>query len=84
MPFFGVISMKAQHILSIAALLVLAACQQAEPPPAETVGEPEIAVREAPAAPRQRRLNLRMPVTTFTPRSGLLLTWTTWMTGKNR
>ena len=52
MPFFGVISMKAQHILSIAALLVLAACQQAEPPPAETVGEPEIAVREAPAAPR--------------------------------
>jgi len=48
--------MKAQHILSIAALLFLTACQKAETPPAQDiVGAPAIAVREAPAeaAPEQ-------------------------------
>ncbi len=42
--------MIAQRILIIASLSLLAACQQAEPPPSESVGEPEIAVREAPPA----------------------------------
>jgi hypothetical protein len=42
--------MNAQRILFISALLFLTACQQAEPPPRETVGEPEIAVRAAPPA----------------------------------
>jgi hypothetical protein len=40
--------MKTQRILSITALLILTACGQSEPP-RETVGEAEIAVREAPA-----------------------------------
>jgi len=42
--------MKANHILCITALLILTACQQADPPPpAETIGAAETAVRESPA-----------------------------------
>jgi hypothetical protein len=44
--------MKASRILCITALLILTACQQADPPPpAETIGAAETAVREAPAEP---------------------------------
>jgi hypothetical protein len=44
--------MRFQHIISITALLLLAACQQAEtPPPADTAAEAEVAVREAPVEP---------------------------------
>jgi len=44
--------MRVQHIISIAALLLLTACQQTETPaPADTVGEAEVAVREASAEP---------------------------------
>ena len=44
--------MRIQHIISIAVLLLLTACQQTEtPPPADAVGEAEVAVREAPAEP---------------------------------
>ena len=44
--------MRVQHIISIAALLLLAACQQTETPaPADAVGEAEVAVQEAPAEP---------------------------------
>ncbi len=44
--------MKFHHIAYLAALLLLSACQQAEtPPPANVVGEPEVAVREAPPEP---------------------------------
>jgi len=44
--------MKARYILSLTALLILSACQQAEPPPpVETVGEAEVAVRETPVSP---------------------------------
>ncbi len=39
--------MRALPVLSISALLFLTACQQADaPPPADAVGEPEVAVRE--------------------------------------
>jgi hypothetical protein len=41
--------MKIQRILTIPVLLILTACGQSEPP-RDTVGEAEIAVREAPAA----------------------------------
>jgi hypothetical protein len=44
--------MRIHHIISIAALLLLTACQQAEsPPPSETAGEPEVAVREITPEP---------------------------------
>jgi len=44
--------MRVQHIISIAALLLLTACQQTETPaPVAKVGEAEVAVREAPAEP---------------------------------
>ena len=44
--------MRIQHIISIAALLLLTACQQTEtPPPDDAVGEAEVAVQEAPAEP---------------------------------
>ena len=54
--------MKAQRILSIAALLILAACQQAEPPPVETVGEAAVAVREEPAAKAPEPRNARYEI----------------------
>ena len=40
--------MKIHRTLPIAALLILTACGQSEPP-RESVGQPEVAVREAPA-----------------------------------
>jgi len=44
--------MKTKTILIISALFFLSACQQAESPaPEVAVGEPEVAVREAPAEP---------------------------------
>jgi hypothetical protein len=44
--------MRVQHIISIAALLLLTACQQTETPaPVDTVGEAEVAVRQTPAEP---------------------------------
>jgi hypothetical protein len=50
--------MKSQLILSIAALLVLSGCQQSEPPaPQESVGTPEIAVRDAPPAREAKELS---------------------------
>jgi hypothetical protein len=50
--------MKSQLILSIAALLVLSGCQQSEPPaPQESVGTPEIAVRDAPPASEAKELS---------------------------
>ncbi len=44
--------MRVHHIISLGALLLLAACQQSETPaPADTVGETEVAVLEAPPEP---------------------------------
>jgi len=44
--------MRALPLLSISALLFLTACQQADvPPPADAVGEPEVAVREVAVEP---------------------------------
>jgi hypothetical protein len=44
--------MRVHHIISIAALLLITACQQAEsPPPSETTGEPEVAVGQIPPEP---------------------------------
>jgi len=42
--------MKANQILCMTAVLFLTACQQADPPPpVETIGEAEVAIRETPA-----------------------------------
>ena len=44
--------MRALPVLSISALLFLTACQQADaPPPADALGEPEVAVREVAVEP---------------------------------
>ena len=44
--------MRALAVLSISALLFLTACQQADaPPPADAVGEPEVAVLEVAVEP---------------------------------
>jgi hypothetical protein len=42
--------MKAKHVLYMTALLILSACQQAEPP-VSAIGEAEVAVRESAAEP---------------------------------
>jgi len=44
--------MRVHHLIPIAALLLLTACQQTETPaPVDTVGEAEVAVRDAPVEP---------------------------------
>ena len=60
--------MKAQHILSIAALLFLTACQQAETPPARILWEHPLSL-SGKLLPK-RRLNSHH-ATIFMPRSGL-------------